>query len=903
MFKSHQPMKITKHFFLFIALIGIAINASAQIPGGKTKASDYSDAEIKTMIQKAESAGMSEGQVIQLAKARGMSDAEVEAFRARVNAIKNKDENKATQESLKKQTKTDAPITTELPKPIEPNTTKPQKVKPAPTPKPTTPSEVRPNTKTNRVATSWNIDNLFDAKRFPAFENGRSLRAPDQYIIGVGDEISVTVFGNSYFNQLSKVDSRGRIDLGASMGKVYVKGVAFKNLERLVKSALRQKISLAGNQVEIDLAFSRQLSINVTGEVQRPGTFQVPAANTVFNLLVLSGGPTKNGTIRDIEVIRGGKKVYRFDVYEYLINPQNNLFLEDGDFVVIKPVNKKVQIQGGVLRPGSIELRDGETLEDAIKFAGGFSTKADPNRMTLSRLNGVSRSVMPLNFENQKTSVELYDGDQIFVFEQKEEVFNAINIEGEVYFPGSYPLTKGLSVLDLLSSAGGLTRNANTEVGFVIRTYTDGSVDYLRLDLDSSTLKAFALQDKDKVVLFTQSYFKDQESVSISGSVRKPQSFPFKPGLTILDMIEYCGGLTPEANTEVGFVIRTYTDGSVDYLRLDLDSSTLKTFALQDKDKMVLFNKDYFKDKFNVEIRGEVRKPTSIPYKEGLTLNTLLEYAGGFRYSADVTQVEILRSEVFDSAFSIGDVNKTIRIKVPTQVVNGTPTLSNVFLHPTDIVLVRRISNLNDRIGVSLSGEVKHPGAYVLAKGENRVDNLLKQCGGFTRFAYPAAAQLYRANGQQVVFDLKKANRFNTSKYNYFLRDGDRIVVPTKPDVVFLPNTDTLRNNQSLIAPYSGGRAGYYMRNYSLGFDKDHLKRRLYVEHPGGQVKRSRHFGLFVLTPKVKAGSKIKFQPSPVKTEKQKKKEGEPMDWNKFFENLTTKLTAVATLWVLVSRI
>ncbi len=88
MFKPHQPMKITKHFFLFIALIGIAINASAQIPGGKTKASDYSDAEIKTMIQKAESAGMSEGQVIQLAKARGMSDAEVASFQKRVQSVK-----------------------------------------------------------------------------------------------------------------------------------------------------------------------------------------------------------------------------------------------------------------------------------------------------------------------------------------------------------------------------------------------------------------------------------------------------------------------------------------------------------------------------------------------------------------------------------------------------------------------------------------------------------------------------------------------------------------------------------------------------------------------------------------------------------------------------------------------
>ena len=782
------------------------MNASAQIPDGKTKASDYSDAEIKTMIQKAESAGMSEGQVIQLAKARGMSDPEVEAFRSRVYALKNKDENNETQ--------TNALITTELPKPIEPNTTQPQIVKPAPSPKPTTPSEVKPNTQTNRVATSWNIDNLFDAKRFPAFENGRSLKAPDQYIIGVGDEISVTVFGNSYFSQLSKVDSRGRIDLGASLGKIYVKGVAFKNLEPLVKSALRQKINLEGNQVEIDLAFSRQLSINVTGEVQRPGTFQVPAANTVFNLLVLSGGPTQNGTIRDIEVIRGGKKVYGFDVYEYLINPKNNLFLEDGDFVVIKPVNKKVQIQGGVLRPGSIELKDGESLESAIKFVGGFSTKADPNRMTLSRLNGVSRSVMPLSFENQKKSVELYDGDQIFVFEQKEELFNAVNIEGEIYFPGSYPLTKGQSVLDLLSSAGGLTRNANTEVGFVIRTYTDGSVDYLRLDLDSQTLS---------------------------------------------------------------------------------------TFALQDKDKVVLFKKEYFKDKFSVEIRGEVRNPQSIPYSEGLTIKTLIDFAGGLNYRADITEVEILRSSVFTKEYILGERNKTI--KIPVTFKSETGSLTDIPLQPEDIVVVREISNLNNRINVTVSGEWIHPGAYVLNKNTARVNDLFEISGGLTEFAYPGSAQLFRADGSQVVFNLKSAMRSPRSEYNYLLLDGDKLVVPVRPDVVMVANTDTLVGTSTILAPFiKGRRAGFYVRNYSLGFNREHRKRFLFTKDPAGNIHRSRHFGLFVLTPKIKPGSQILFQPTPLKKEKPEKPQKE-MDWNKAFESITVKLTAIATLWVLVSRI
>ena len=882
-----------KLVFLFTVLL-VNISLHAQLPIGKTKASDFSDTEIRNLIQKAEQTGMSESQMLQLAKARGMSQSDIDAFRKRAENVQNKQipktESKVNPTSESKKNSEFINIKTTVKK----------------AQKPITPDVVKPNiTDTSKqIFTSLNNsslfkEELFNEKRFPSFENGRSLRAPDNYIIGVGDDISVTVFGNDYFNQLSKVDSRGRIDLGTALGKIYVKGIEYRKLDKLITSVLRNKINLRGNQVEVDLAFSRQQSISVTGEVKRPGTYQIPAANTIFNLLVLSGGPTNNGSLRIIDVIRGGKVVYTFDTYQYLIDPKNNIFLEDGDFVVIKPVQSKVKLNGGVNRPGLIELTNGETLNDAVKYAGGFSTKSDPSRITLSRLNGTERLVMPVNGEN---NTQLYDGDELFVFQQKEDVFNSIEIEGEVNFPGKYSLGNNESINDFIEKSGGLSRKANNDYGFVIRTYLDGSVDYLKITLDSLSLSSFKLQDKDKIVIFNKQYFKDAQFVEITGSVRNPQKFPYKEGLKISTMIDYCGGFKPQANRELGFVIRSYLDGSSDYLKLSLDSETVLNFKLQDKDKIVIFDKEYFKDNFTVEIKGEVRNPQSIPFKKGLTLQSLIDYAGGFKYSAGQTQIKILRSEVFDSTFNQGDINQTKKILVNISKVNGTYKIENVFLQPTDIVTVGRVSNLDDRISVSITGEVIRPGVHVFPKGLNFVNDLINEVEGFTQYAYPQGATLIRANGDQVVFNLNKGIR-KLSEYNLKLTSGDQIVVPTRPDVVKLFNTDSLLNKQYVVAPHIRGRAGKYYRKFSLGFNEDFRKRDLYSYELGGKISRSKNFGVFILTPKVKPGSELLFKAQKTKKYPKTKKQKEEMDWNKIFEGLTTKLTALATIWVLTSRL
>jgi len=824
-----------KKILIGLLLISSLSEVFAQVLLNKTKASDYSDTEISQMIVKAETAGLTESQVIDLASAQGMTESEMEAFKSRVLKIKGlaKSNDAAVSSEAKvksispKQIETNNPgLITELP-----NSTKNEFGK-APIKMPQTPNLVSDNNQigpVNIVATSWDVSKIFDEKRFQAFANGRTIKAPDQYIVGVGDEVSVTVFGNSYFNKVSRVDDRGRIDLGTALGKVYVKGISFGKLEKLLSAAIAQKISLVGNELEVDLSFSRQISVNVTGEIQKPGTYQLPAANTVFNLLVLSGGPTENGSIREVEVVRSGIIVFKFDLYQFLVNPQHNSFLEDGDFIVVKPVKKRINLRGGVLRSGQVELLENEGLHDALTYAGGLTAKADLSRITLSRLNGRDRTLIQLNVNsisnatgtdnmilNSSTSIEnLKDGDQIFVFEQTESLQNQVKITGEVYFPGDYALKKAMTVEDLLQLAG---------------------------------------------------------------------------------------GLTPESNKKMAFIIRTRMDGTSEYLKLPLNAIELKSFELENNDQLVIFGESRFVDAFQVEIRGEVRNPLKIDFRKGLTLNVLLDYSGGLKYSADATEVEILRSAVHTANFKPGDQNITESIKV---VYN--PSLEGVFddieLMAEDIVVVRRVSNLDDKIGASIEGEVLHPGLFIMAKNVNSVKDIIEKSGGLTEYAFPDAAQLYRKNGQQVVFELNSVLRNKNSEFNYRLEDGDRLVIPLKQDLVIIPNTDTLLNKEKIFAPFvSGKRAAYFMKNYSLGFDDEHREKWLYLVEPGGKIKRSKNYGLFVITPKVKAGSEIFFQPSPNKSAKDEIQKV-PTDWNRVIENFTVKLTGIATLWILISKI
>ena len=232
-------------------------------------------------------------------------------------------------------------------------------------------------------------------------------------------------------------------------------------------------------------------------------------------------------------------------------------------------------------------------------------------------------------------------------------------------------------------------------------------------------------------------------------------------------------------------------------------------------------------------------------------------------------------------------------------------------LQPYDQIFVRSIPNYEIPQIVEITGEVKYPGKYTLLKRDEKIASLVKRAGGLTRFAFPEAATFYRPNlpGKYIVIKLKKAVKFHWNRNNYLLKDGDVLNVPLTYDLVSIKGSDALNyteiNNVSQVnAPYlSGRRAGYYIRNYCSGFSDDAWRRKTYVIQPNSKINRTYRILFYPIYPKVSMGSTIFTVVKPQKVKADKKKEVEAFDVNKFVEKLTTKITGLATIYILLKQV
>ena len=211
-------------------------------------------------------------------------------------------------------------------------------------------------------------------------KNSDRIKAKDNYIIGSGDIISITIWGFSEFNNNFTVDDLGNIR-PRLVGLINLKGQSFIDAKNIIKSKFSKVYDLRNSNIAIELSYSKVISVNVMGEVLSPGTYSVPSINSAFNILSLANGPNKKGSIRNISVVRNGEVIHKLDVYEYMNNPKKSasVHLMDGDFILVPTLGNIISISGEVIRSGKYELKDDETLEDAINFAGGFTENANEN--------------------------------------------------------------------------------------------------------------------------------------------------------------------------------------------------------------------------------------------------------------------------------------------------------------------------------------------------------------------------------------------------------------------------------------------------------------------------------------------------------------------------------------------
>ncbi|MEK6571675.1 MAG: SLBB domain-containing protein, partial [Bacteroidota bacterium] len=436
-------------------------------------------------------------------------------------------------------------------------------------------------------------------KQIPAAFEPTAIGPVDPgYLVGPGDVLRLTVWGQAEFQYQLEIDREGRIFI-PNVGQVFVLGTPLNLLEEKLKKQLSKYYSGLASRpptvfMDITIAKLRPLRIFVMGEVKQPGGYTISSYATVFNALYSVGGPLVRGSLRNIKVLRENKVVATVDLYDYLLrgDQTSDVRLQNNDLVFIPPRGKTVSIRGDARRPAIYELKENENLTPLINFAGGLLSTAyldhaqiDRVRPFEERRKGVEdRVVVDIDLgEAMKAGkqVALFDADEIQIFSILPEKKNFVSIQGAVWRPGRYELGKIRTIKDLVVAAEGVKPETYLGKGDLERVRPDLTREFVTFDV-AKALKGerdhdIELREKDAVRLYSIHEIEFERTVSITGHVKSPQTIPYADSLTLYDLVFRAGGLLdPE------FRKSTYLErGDLVRLNSDMITKRIISFNLQ----------------------------------------------------------------------------------------------------------------------------------------------------------------------------------------------------------------------------------------------------------------------------------------------------------------------------------
>ncbi len=487
---------------------------------------------------------------------------------------------------------------------------------------------------------------------------------PD-YPLGPGDELALTLWGDDQMALTLQVSREGLVTL-PEVGQVSVNGLTLEAATARVRAALARVYSglrapgvRATTFVSLSLARLRTIQVFLLGDVIRPGSYTVSSVSRVLNALYAAGGPTRDGSLRDVRVIRGGRVVARADLYDVILSgeAQPMARLENGDVVFVPPAARRVAVAGPVRRAGLFELKSGEHLRALLALTGGPRVTADLARAQVDRivppalrdsLRGLGRVALDVRLgeviADTLRDVTLFDGDSLTLFDMPDRRANTVNLTGRgVLRPGVYEFRDGMRVADLIAAAGGLTPDAYLERAQITRTAPDSTRLALRFvpsaALAGDGAENVPLQAMDDVSIRSKWDLEERQPITVHGLVRFPGRYELLEGMTLADLLLKAGGFTDDAWAVTAELARVRTNDPTgriaDTLRVPLarDIAACHEAAalhLQPHDAVFIRRDPTFREQAFVTVEGEVRFPgTYALTREDERVADLVRRAGG----------------------------------------------------------------------------------------------------------------------------------------------------------------------------------------------------------------------------------------------------------------------------------
>ena len=750
---------------------------------------------------------------------------------------------------------------------------------------------------------------MFNNKSLDLFRTTDGAEAPESYILGVGDEIRISIFGTSQTDIQQKILEDGSIQ-PSGLSKIFVKGLSLKKAKKIIAKRLANYYDFRSDQLAIRIDGTRTIMVNIFGEVSTQGSFNLSALNSAFNALSASGGPTQFGSVREIQWIRGNKKTI-LDLYKFMKDPSisADLALENNDILFIPVAQKIVSISGAVKRPMKYEITGKENLKDLIAYAGGTTVDARPDYIKITRIIEGEEKLFEYDLSKileSKKTVELKNGDRVDILSIKRPLEYYVDISGEVYYPGRFDLQSNPTLSALLTNAQP-SYNAKTDIVFIERTRPNQTIELLSLPYGENL--DYKLQPRDKVQILDLKTYTDQMKFSVIGSVRKPftRTLSFEDKLTIGKALEMAGGLTPTANKNAYIFRKNWSNPEqTTYIPVDVKRDSL--VQLRAGDQLNIYDETTFTDFGNIRISGAIRKTQNLGYDSSISLHDLIVNAGGLTTGAAYNKLEVFRVNLSTTQ----EVQfETIVVEVDSDYQLVSP--DSFQLQPYDHVVVRMTPEFNFGKTIEINGQVKYPGVYVIDNNKTTLAEVIEVAGGLLDDADKYGSTLFRTyrNRGNISFELgaNLSNRKNINK-NPILFDGDVINVNPIENTVTIFSEATRKSQfqdgegrvfQNIV--YQGNKsAKWYIKNFSGGFLKDADKKSVVVTLPNNQNIGTKRFLGFNKYPKVLPGSTIRLK---MDDEKQRKllEPKEKVDIETTLSKSLSTLTSILSVILLVERL
>lgn len=771
---------------------------------------DLTDDQIRQIIKQIQSSGLPESQLEQIAAARGMQPSEISKLRARVEAVNAKPavngstDRKDNGGNQNFEREVDD-IASSKNKKAEDGRSLEGEADDIANPKD---KKTDTDKQQNPIKSKIFGKQLF-ANSSTTFEPNLRLATPLNYVIGTGDQLLIDIYGYSEVSYSLTVSPEGTINIPYA-GVTQVGGLTVEAATSRIKSklsAIYSGLNSGNTKLSVTLGNIRSIKVILTGEVMKPGTYTLPSLATLFNALYSSGGPTDNGSFRNIEVIRNGKKVASLDVYDFLLRGdlKNNVRLQDQDIIRVPVYQKRVEIVGEVKRPAVFELKQNEKFEDLLAFAGGFTERAYKARVKV--LGNTDREqkiadVVAAEFPNYIPK----SGDKYFVNEILDRFENRVTIEGAVFRPGQYELEPGLTIKTLIEKAEGLKEDAFTNRAYITRLTDDLNTELISFDIKkvlSGTAEDIPLKREDVISISSIFDLKEEYKVTVNGQVRRPGDFQFSENMSLEELILKAGGFSESATSqriEISRRVKNSDANSVsartaEVFQIDVDknlSLAAAKFVLEPYDIITVRSSPGYEVQKQVKIEGEVLYPGYYTItKKDERLSDLVKRAGGLTALAFTEGASLKRAGSFESQLDKEkEEQKIAQFKRIQRNAKDSLALD-----------VQNLATRNSFVGINLTSILEKP----------------------------------------------------SSKKDLFLEDGDILNVPKQLQTVKVsgevlsPNT-VIYNKSKSFKSYivSAG-----------GFGENALKRRSYIIYANGSVRSTKKFFLFNNFPVVKTGSEI----------------------------------------------